>query len=237
MTDDSNEPDAAETPQPETIAAAPDPYPGDTLEAALARHKIELPPEQFAQLAAYCALVWEWNEKMNLTRHTTFEKFVARDVVDAQALQPFIGFGDRVIDVGTGGGVPGVILKIIRPDLDMVLTDTVGKKARAVEDIVQRIPLQAKVHHGRAEDMLSTRKAETLVCRAVAPLDKLCTWFAPLQHAFDRLLVIKGPGWVDERHEAAQKRVLKKWQLRKLDEWPLPGTPSQSVLLELKRHG
>ena len=51
LTDDSNEPDAAETPQPETIAAAPDPYPGDTLEAALARHKIELPPEQFAQLA------------------------------------------------------------------------------------------------------------------------------------------------------------------------------------------
>lgn len=235
-----------DAPQDETPDDAPstepspppnDDFPNDTLAAALARHRIELPPEQVAQLAKYCALLWEWNEKLNLTRHTTFEKFVARDVVDALALQPFVGFGDRVIDVGTGGGVPGVILKIVRPDLELVLTDTVGKKARAVEDMVRRIPLKAQVHHGRAEDMLSTRKAETLVCRAVAPLEKLCTWFAPLQHAFERLLVIKGPGWVDERYEARQKRVLNKWQLRKLDEWPLPGTTSNSVLLELKRKG
>ncbi|MGC3972266.1 MAG: 16S rRNA (guanine(527)-N(7))-methyltransferase RsmG [Pirellulales bacterium] len=238
--DDENlsQPDAASpetADKPPAAPPQPDEYPNDTMAAALARRQITLPPDQLAQLEAYCALLWEWNEKLNLTRHTTFEKFVARDVVDSLALVPHIQLGDRVIDIGTGGGVPGVILKIVRPDLQMVLTDTVGKKVKAVDDIVRRIPLDVQVHHGRAEDMLSTRKAQTLVCRAVAPLEKLCSWFQPLRHAFDRMLVIKGPSWVGERYEARQKHLLDPWQLRKLEEWPLPGTESQSVLLELKR--
>jgi 16S rRNA (guanine527-N7)-methyltransferase len=138
-----------------------------------------------------------------------------------------------VIDVGTGGGVPGIILKILRPDVEMTLTDSVAKKARVVEEIVKAIGLQARVHHGRAEDVLATRMVETLVVRAVAPLSKLVTWFAPHAAAFRRMLVIKGPGWVDERYEARQHNLLKKWELRKLSEWPLPGTENHSVLLEL----
>jgi 16S rRNA (guanine527-N7)-methyltransferase len=214
---------------------AADPFPNDTLAAALARHQIALPDDQTALLDAYARALWDWNEKLNLTRHTSYEKFVGRDVVDSLALEPYVGLGDRVIDVGTGGGVPGVILRIVRPDVEMILSETIAKKARVVDEIVKQIGLEARVHHGRAEDILSTKRAETLVVRAVAPLAKLATWFAPLLHAFDRMLVIKGPGWVEERHEARQKRLLKEWQLRKLAEWPLPGTHSNSVLLELKR--
>lgn len=233
MTDDDT-PELEPRPEAEPTPAA-DPYPNDTLVAALARHNVPLPDDQVELLDRYARTVWEWNERLNLTRHTTYEKFVTRDVVDTLALQPFVGFGDRVVDVGTGNGVPGVILKIVRPDAEMILTETVGKKAKAVEEIVRAIGLDAKVHHGRAEDILSTRTAETLVVRAVAPLAKLATWFQPLQHAFERMLIIKGPGWIEERHEAKQRRLLNKWQLRKLDEWPLPGTHNNSVLLELKR--
>jgi 16S rRNA (guanine527-N7)-methyltransferase len=211
-----------------------DPYPHDTLAAALARHGIALADDQAALLDRYCRALWDWNEKLNLTRHTTYEKFVARDVVDTLALSPFIEQGDRVIDVGTGGGVPGVVLKIVRPDLQMTLTESVAKKARAVDDIVRTIGLDARVHHGRAEDVLATRMVETLVVRAVAPLAKLVTWFAPHGRAFRRMLVIKGPGWVEERHEARQRHLMNHWQLRKLAGWPLPGTDNQSVLLELR---
>jgi 16S rRNA (guanine527-N7)-methyltransferase len=146
---------------------------------------------------------------------------------------PYVGEGDRVIDVGTGGGVPGIILKILRPDVEITLTDSMAKKARTVEEIVKQIGLDARVHHGRAEDVLAIRMVETLVVRAVAPLAKLVTWFAPHAAAFRRMLVIKGPGWVEERYEARQKNLLKKWHLRNLAEWPLPGTNSNSVLLEL----
>jgi 16S rRNA (guanine527-N7)-methyltransferase len=215
-------------------STAPDPFPNDTLAAALIRHGIALADEQIALLDRYCRALWDWNEKLNLTRHTTYEKFVSRDVVDTLALSPYLEQGDRVIDVGTGGGVPGVVLKIMRPDVKMTLTESVAKKARAVAEIVRTIGLDARVHHGRAEDVLATRMVEALVVRAVAPLAKLVTWFAPHGHAFRRMLVIKGPGWVDERHEARQRHLMNKWQLRKLAEWPLPGTESNSVLLELR---
>ena len=87
------------------------------------------------------------NEKINLTRHTDYEKFVARDVVDSLALEPFLDSGDAVLDVGTGGGVPGVVLAIVRPDLKVSLCDSVAKKAKAVAAIVEQLGLKMAVHH------------------------------------------------------------------------------------------
>lgn len=210
-------------------------YPNDTLEAALARRDITLPPEQVSMLARYATLLWDWNTKINLTRHTTWEKFVGRDVVDSLAIVPFLAPKARILDVGTGGGVPGLVLKIVRPDLDVTLTDTTAKKIRVLDEIVARLHINVVVHHGRAEEFLKTRSLHDLVVRAVAPLEKLITWFNPIHQKFERLLVIKGPSWVQERYEARQKHLLEKWQLRKLSEWPLPGTNGQSVLLEIKR--
>ncbi len=76
-------------------------YPDDTLAAALERHGIALPSEQVAPLARYHELVCEWNEKLNLTRHTSFEKFVGRDVVDSLKVAAHLDPGTSVIDVGT----------------------------------------------------------------------------------------------------------------------------------------
>lgn len=210
-------------------------YPNDTLEAALARRSLELPTEQVSLLRRYAELLWDWNEKINLTRHTTWEKFVGRDLVDSLAVAAELPQKSRILDVGTGGGVPGLMLKIVRPDLDVVLSDTTAKKIRVLDEIVNRLGLAVIVHHGRAEELLKTRTMNDLVVRAVAPLEKLITWFNPVHQKFDRLLIIKGPSWVQERYEARQKHLLEKWHLRKLSEWPLPGTNGQSVLLEIKR--
>ena len=85
----------------------------DDLSAAMARHAIELPRPQVARLRQYCELLWQWNTKINLTCHTDFEKFVARDLVDSLAIDEFLQPGERILDVGTGGGVPGVVLAIL----------------------------------------------------------------------------------------------------------------------------
>jgi 16S rRNA (guanine527-N7)-methyltransferase len=212
-------------------------YPNDTLGAALARHGIDLPADQAAGVERYCRLLWDWNEKINLTRHTDYEKFVARDLVDTLEFSKVIGQGERVLDVGTGGGVPGVVLQIIRPDLHVSLAESVGKKARAVEDIVRSLGLSCPVHTGRAEDLLAREKFQSLVVRAVAPLTKLLVWFAPFWGSIERLLVVKGPAWVDERHTAREAGTLNGLQLRKIATWPLPGTHSESVLLEIKPRG
>ncbi|HEY1600841.1 MAG TPA: 16S rRNA (guanine(527)-N(7))-methyltransferase RsmG [Pirellulales bacterium] len=206
----------------------------DTLTAALARYAIELPPEQVDRLDHYCRLLWDWNTKLNLTRHDDYEKFVARDMVDTLEFCKVLGPDERVLDVGTGGGVPGIVLAIVRPDLKVTLAESVGKKARAVAEIVRELGLAVQVHPGRAEDLLAHHKYQSLVIRAVAPLAKLLRWFAPFWGSFERLLVIKGPAWVDERHAAREAGLLTGLRLRKAGSWPLPGTQSESVLLELR---
>lgn len=206
----------------------------DSLLAAVSRHGLELPPEQAELMERYCRLLWEWNEKLNLTRHTDFEKFVSRDLVDSLVLSRHLGHGERVLDVGTGGGVPGILLAICRPDLEVSLSESVAKKARVVEQMVAELGLSIEVFHQRAEDLLGQRTFDTLAIRAVAPLAKLLTWFADRWGAFDRLLAIKGPHWVEERREARQRNLLKHLELRKLETWPLPGTDSESVLLEIR---
>lgn len=208
---------------------------GDTLGEALARHEVELADDQVELLARYCRALWSWNEKLNLTRHTTFEKFVARDVVDCLALEPFLDAGQRVLDVGTGGGVPGVVLAILRPDLEVALCDSVAKKAKAARAIVEETGLGIAVHHAPVQELLEREQFDTLVVRAVAPLAKLLRWLAPHWDAFERLLVIKGPAWIDERKEAHDAGLLRRVHLRKIASYPLPGTDSESVVLSIRR--
>ncbi len=208
--------------------------PDETLSDALARHAIELPSEQVELLDCYCRSLWRWNEKLNLTRHTDYEKFVARDVVDSLALEPFLDAGERVLDVGTGGGVPGIVLAIVRPDLEVALCDSVAKKARAAEAIVAELGLSVPVYHAPAQQVLVEHAFNTLVVRAVAPLAKLLRWFAPVWENFDRLLVIKGPAWLEERKAARESGLLKHLELRKVAEYPLPGTESTSVVLSIR---
>jgi 16S rRNA (guanine527-N7)-methyltransferase len=207
--------------------------PSTSLPAALEQSQIALPEEQTALLERYCKLLWQWNEKLNLTRHTDFDKFVSRDVVDSLVFAEFLAEGERVLDVGSGGGVPGVVLTIVRPDLRMTLSDSVGKKSHVLDDIVAQLALPTRVFHGRAEELLKKQRFDSLTVRAVAPLKKLLEWFKPHWNSFDRLLVLKGPAWVAERGEARHFGLLKNHSLRKLKSYPLPGTESESVLLSI----
>ena len=204
-----------------------------TLAETLAQFEIELPEEQIALLDRYRRELWEWNEKLNLTRHTTLDKFVTRDVVDALSLERFLESGDRVLDVGTGGGVPGAILAILRPDLEVTLADSVAKKAKAAAAIVAPLGLPIRVEHARAEALLEQEYFDTLVARAVAPLVKLARWFGPHWSSFNQLLVIKGPNWTAERREAREAGVMRHIELRRLLTYTTPGTDIESVILSL----
>ena len=209
------------------------------LAAACGRLGLDVDPAAMPRLAAYAASLWSWNERLNLTRHTTPDAFAARDVADTLALLPHLAAAERVLDVGTGGGVPGVILAIVRPDLRVELCDSVAKKARAVAEIVKETGLRLPVHPSAAQELVATRgrgpdRFDTLVVRAVAPLEKLLRWFEPLAGSFGRLLVIKGPRWEQEKAEARHKGLGKKVSIRRLAAWPLPGSDNESVLLEIK---
>lgn len=206
------------------------------LRTALSNHQIALPEESVERLDRYCRLLWDWNQKLNLTRHLDYDTFVARDVVDTLALSRFLNDDEQVLDIGTGGGVPGIVLAIIRPELEIALVEPVGKKVRVLEDMIAKLGLDVMLHHSRVQDLLaeSDEYFDTLVGRAVARLDVLLTWLKPHWGRIGRLLLIKGPKWIDERQAAREKGLLHDKELRRVHSYPLPGIDRESVVLEIR---
>ncbi|WP_202921035.1 16S rRNA (guanine(527)-N(7))-methyltransferase RsmG [Anatilimnocola aggregata] len=246
MTDEkSPEESSSETSPVDEVALDPAPakepavdlYPNDTLVAALDRHQIQVQPDQFKLLEQYCRLLWDWNEKINLTRHTTYEKFVNRDLVDTLQLATLIHPKEEILDVGSGGGVPGITLAIMRPDLEITLSETTGKKARVLEDMVKQLKLPVTVFACRTESILDDTRYDALTARAVGPLWQLLTWFRPHWSLIGRLLLIKGPKWTEEQAEAKRRGLLRELELKVGAQYPMPGTDSDSVILKVWHQG
>jgi len=141
--------------------------------------------------------------------------------------------GEEVLDVGTGGGVPGVVLAIVRPDLVVTLCDSVAKKTRAVQSIIKDLGLEIPVFPFRAEELLEDARFDALVIRAVGPLWKLLAGFKPHWHSFRRLLVIKGPKWLEELNEARRRGLMHSLQFKTAAEYPMPGADGKSVILKI----
>ena len=199
----------------------------------LAEYEIRLPPDQVEQLQRYCQLLWQWNKKINLTRHTDYQQFVARDIVDSLHLADLLLPNESVLDVGTGGGMPGILLAILRPDLSVSLCESIGKKVRAVASMVDELGLSVALIEGRAEVILEDTPFDTLVARAVGPLPRMLKWFQPHWQSIGRLLAVKGPNWVAERKEARERGLLRDLELRKAAEYKTPGADTDNVILKI----
>ena len=104
-----------------------------------------------------------------------------------------------------------------------------------MEDIVGEMGLTVPVYASRAEEVLQIATFDTLVARALAPLSKILLWLRPHWDAFDRLLLIKGPAWVEERAEARQQGRLRGLELRKAATYQTPRTNAESVILKITR--
>jgi len=196
--------------------------------------ELEVPPKAYPQLKHYCQALWEINKDLNLTRHTSYELFVTRDLLDTIELSKLIPEGKEVLDIGSGGGVPGMILAILRPDLKVSLTDSVGKKASALGDIADFVGLSLEIYQCRAEELLEDFRYDYTTARAVGPLKKMGTWFADSWPSLGRLLAVKGPKWVEEKAEADELGLFKKVDVRVVAQYDVPGVDWQSVILQLK---
>jgi 16S rRNA (guanine527-N7)-methyltransferase len=206
----------------------------ESLQQVIDRHELTLPADQVELIERYCRELWDWNTKLNLTRHTDYEKFVARDLRDSVELAALLQPGEEVLDVGSGGGVPGILLAILRPDLQMTLSESVGKKAAALRDMIATLNLPVAVQGCRGEELLDDFRFDSLVARAVGPLDKMLTWFPRKSPTLGRMLAIKGPRWRDEEKEAARRGLLRGLELTCVSRYPMPGTGAESVILEIR---
>lgn len=199
----------------------------------LEKHQVAVPDECVEKLHDYCQLVWQINEQINLTRHTTYELFVTRDVLDSAQLAALLEPDEEILDFGSGGGVPGIVVSILRPDIEVSVCDSVGKKAAVLQTIVNTLELPVPVYDERAEKVLSDFRFSSLTARAVGPIAKMLTWFEPHWASIGRLLLIKGPQWVEERGEARHRGLMNNLEMRRLTSYPTPGRDADSVILSI----
>lgn len=204
------------------------------LKQTLENYQISVPEEAYPRLKHYCQKVWEINETMNLTRHTNYQKFVTRDLLDTLQLSRLIPQQKEVLDVGSGSGVPGMVLAILRPDLRITLTESVGKKARALDEIAESVGIEVEIYQTRAEEFLEDFRFDYTIARGVGSLKKMAVWFEKKWPSVGRLLAIKGPNWIEEKKEADLDGLLKKCDLRVIAEYDVPDQEWKSVILQIK---
>lgn len=144
---------------------------------------------QQEQLLAYVELLVKWNRAYNLTAVREPEQMVTRHLLDSLATLPFLS--DQItLDVGTGAGIPGIILAIARPEQHFVLLDTNGKKARFVRQARRELGLtRVEVVHGRVEQYRQI--TAQIICRAFASLPDMLALMSAIIGADTRLLAMK----------------------------------------------
>ena len=141
----------------------------------------DLSPIQYRQVAALEVLYKDWNAKINVISRKDIDNFYEHHVLHSLAIAKFITFlpNAKVLDIGTGGGFPGVPLAIMFPQTNFVLVDSIGKKLKVVDDVAKQIGLNnVTTIHTRAENL--NDKFDFVTSRAVTRLDVAWNWSEPL---------------------------------------------------------
>jgi len=177
----------------------------------LARLGMEVEPVTLEKLAEYLDELYKANERFNLTAIRDLDTAWRRHIIDSLTILP--GLDDlpehaRVIDVGSGGGLPGIPLAISRPDLNVWLLESTGKKANFLKECAATLGLgNVNVINDRAEkvghDKNHRQQYDAAVCRAVGPMAELLEYTMPLLKVGGRLLAMKGPKAEQELEVAA----------------------------------
>lgn len=174
-------------------------------------------PVQLEQLQALDALYTDWNSKINVISRkdmdSLYEKHVLHSLAIAAAFE--LPAGASVVDLGTGGGFPGIPLAIFFPDVQFLLVDSIGKKLKVVDAVAEAIGLKnVRTRHTRVEE-IKDKKFDYVVSRAVAPLKELWKWGKPLlKKGNGGLICLKGGDLAQEISESGcRPRVMEVHQL------------------------
>ena len=180
---------------------------------------LALPDGAGEQFDIYYRMLVETNKVMNLCRGLEDEGEAAdRHFVDSLTLLLALDVpqGARVMDVGSGAGFPGIPLAIARPDMEILLLDSLGKRVRFLESVIGELGLHARAEHGRCEDAGREKgkreQYDLVTARAVASMNVLCEWLSPFCRVGGRVAALKGPSVDEEIKEAA--RAMRETRLR-----------------------
>ena len=175
----------------------------------------DLPDKQEEQLKEFAELFSEWNTMVNCISRKDMDHLFERHILHSLAISNVIQFSDgtRILDIGTGGGFPGLPLAIIFPNVEFILVDSIGKKIKVVNDIADKLSLNnVKGIHARAEDV--SGKFDFIVSRAVTRLVNFLPWTKgkistkQKNNLRNGILYLKGGDLAEELKESKRRNKL-----------------------------
>ncbi|MDO9624953.1 MAG: 16S rRNA (guanine(527)-N(7))-methyltransferase RsmG [Pseudomonas sp.] len=193
---------------------------------------VEVSSTQQEQLLAYLALLIKWNKAYNLTAVRNPDEMVSRHLLDSLSVQPFVAeSGDNWLDVGSGGGMPGIPLAILFPERQFTLLDSNGKKTRFLTQVKLELKLaNLEVIHSRVEAFKPEQAFSGIVSRAFSSLEDFANWTRHLGDGQSQWLAMKGVHPDDELQALPADFRLATTHVLKV-----PGCQGQRHLLILRR--
>ena len=214
----------------------------ELLQKAISNYSINLTDEQYDQFELYYKLLVEWNEKINLTAITDPQGVAVKHFADSLLFFEHIKNikeGASVIDIGTGAGFPGVVLKIYHPDIKLTLLDSLQKRFLFLTELMDKLGLEATFLQGRAEEFGKDdnlrESYDFVVSRAVAQLNTLSEYCLPFVRLSGSFVAFKGGSCEDEIHSANRAIQSLGGKLIKAHTFDLPMNGGSRTLVEIEK--
>lgn len=196
--------------------------------------------EQMDKFYKYMNLLIEWNEKINLTAIVEPRDVILKHFVDSLTICKELQKNKTLADIGTGAGFPGIPVKILRPDLDITLIDSLNKRVNFLTMVIEALKLEKIIAlHGRIEDFGKNKKYrekfDYVTSRAVANLSTLSEYMIPLVKIGGKCICMKGSN-IDEELKNAEKAIKTLGgKIEKVDTFLLPDTDMGRNIILIKK--
>lgn len=210
----------------------------ELLKSGAAALGLELSAAQFAALNQFAEELKKWNRKINLTAITDDEGIAVKHLVDSLTLLRAVQGEGKLLDIGSGGGFPGIPVKVAAPGLDVVSVDAVVKKISFQKQAVRLLHLDRFTPlHARAESLAAdyARSFDWVVSRAFSDLPSFVSMALPLLKEGGRIIAMKGPGGAQEAESVRDELARMGVAVSTVLEFPLPGSGDARSLVIMER--
>lgn len=204
---------------------------GEVLKDGINKLQLDLNEKQVEQLLDYLALLNKWNGVYNLTSVRDPMQMVKLHLLDSLAAVPAFAGASNVLDVGAGGGLPGVVLAISRPDMKVSMIDTVHKKTAFLNQVKAELGLSnVTVYTKKVQELAVKTHFDVITSRAFADLSDFVNWSGHLLADGGRFIALKGVAPADER-----ERLPAPWKVQKLAPLEVPGLDAERHLVFIEK--